>query len=167
MSPPWYAGKSCVAEPLWQQCRLHKGCSFTRAKDRAHFKQCHEILGGLNCKHDIMCTMHVECQVWPPRRLYDDNIALYGKRYYYYIWELPVFVLMGVLAGLLGALFIQLNIRVTALRARWVPPRRPHLRLLEVRAPGTCSCARCMHAGAYYAGMVMCSLHDYQRLHAA
>jgi chloride channel 7 len=55
-------------------------------------------------------------------------------RYYYYIWELPVFVLMGVAAGLLGALFIRLNVRVTALRARWVPPRRPHLRLLEVRA---------------------------------
>ena len=70
------------------------------------------------------------------RRLYDDNIALYGKRYYYYIWELPVFVLMGLFAGLLGAAFIRLNVRVTALRARWVPPRRPHLRLLEVRALG-------------------------------
>ena len=67
------------------------------------------------------------------RRLYDDNIALYGKRYYYYIWELPLFVAMGVLAGLLGTLFIGLNIRMTALRARWVPPRRPHLRLLEAR----------------------------------
>lgn len=66
------------------------------------------------------------------RRLYDDNLALYGKRYYYYVWELPVFVLMGVAAGLLGSAFIKLNIRATQLRARFVSPRKPWLRLLEV-----------------------------------
>ena len=65
-------------------------------------------------------------------RLYDDNLALYGKRYFYYVWELPVFVLVGAVAGLLGALFISLNIRATALRARYVPPRQPRLRLVEV-----------------------------------
>lgn len=67
----------------------------------------------------------------PRRRLYDDNLALYGERYYYYVWELPVFVLMGVAAGLLGTAFIKLNIRATQLRARFVPPRKPWLRLLE------------------------------------
>ena len=65
-------------------------------------------------------------------RLYDDNLALYGKRYFYYVWELPVFALVGAVAGLLGALFISLNIRATALRARFVPPRKPRLRLVEV-----------------------------------
>ena len=63
-------------------------------------------------------------------RLYDDNLALYGKRYFYYVWELPVFALVGAVAGLLGALFISLNIRATALRARYVPPRQPRLRLV-------------------------------------
>lgn len=67
-------------------------------------------------------------------RLYDDNLALYGKRYYYYIWELPVFVAMGCAAGLLGAAFIRLNILATQLRARFIPPRKPLLRLLEVTA---------------------------------
>jgi len=70
--------------------------------------------------------------VWYPGRLYDDNLALYGKRYYYYIWELPVFVTMGCVAGLLGAAFIKLNIRATQLRARFIPLRKPLLRLLEV-----------------------------------
>ena len=65
-------------------------------------------------------------------RLYDDNLALYGKRYFYYVWELPVFALVGAVAGLLGALFISLNIWATALRARYVPPRKPRLRLVEV-----------------------------------
>lgn len=68
----------------------------------------------------------------PGCRLYDDNLALYGKRYYYYVWELPMFAVMGAIAGLLGSLFIYLNIRATALRARYIPPRKPKLRLLEV-----------------------------------
>jgi hypothetical protein len=75
----------------------------------------------------IIFHIHALC-----RRLYDDNLALYGKRYYYYVWELPVFVLMGVAAGLLGSAFIKLNIRATQLRARFVPPCKPWLRLLEV-----------------------------------
>ena len=72
------------------------------------------------------------------RRLYDDNLALYGKRYYYYVWELPVFVLMGVTAGLLGSLFIKLNILMTQLRARFIPPSKPRLRLMEVPAAFAC-----------------------------
>lgn len=65
-------------------------------------------------------------------RLYDDNLALYGKRYFYYIWELPVHVIMGIVAGLLGSLFIKLNILTTKLRACYIPPRKPWLRLIEV-----------------------------------
>ena len=79
------------------------------------------------------------------RRLYDDNLALYGKRYFYYVWELPVFVLMGVTAGLLGALFIKLNIRMTQLRARFIPPSKPRLRLMEVLAASPfCNFALCI-----------------------
>ena len=43
-----------------------------------------------------------------------------------------MFAVMGAIAGLLGSLFIYLNIRATALRARYIPPRKPKLRLLEV-----------------------------------
>ena len=78
-------------------------------------------------------------------RLYDDNLALYGKRYFYYVWELPVFAMVGAVGGLLGALFICLNIRATALRARFVPPRRPRLRLVEVR-PVLCTASSCPQA---------------------
>ncbi|CAL5218914.1 g660 [Coccomyxa viridis] len=70
--------------------------------------------------------------LWRDLGLYDDNLALYGKRYYYYVWELPIYAVMGAIAGLLGSLFIYLNIRATALRARYIPPRKPKLRLLEV-----------------------------------
>lgn len=80
-----------------------------------------------------------------PCRLYDDNLALYGKRYFYFVWELPLFALMGAIAGLLGALFIHLNIKATALRARYIPPRKPGLRLLEVRQPLSL-CTHCLIA---------------------
>ena len=78
-------------------------------------------------------------------RLYDDNLALYGKRYFYYVWELPVFALVGAVAGLLGALFISLNIQATALRARFVPPRQPRLRLVEV-CPDQHGASSCLQA---------------------
>ena len=84
----------------------------------------------------VSCALH---------RLYDDNLAAYGKVYFYYIWELPVFVLIGVLSGVLGAAFIQANMALTRLRARYVPPRRPHLRLAEVCLcclPFTCISSR-------------------------
>lgn len=42
----------------------------------------------------------------------------------YQIWEVPLFVLMGIGGGLQGALFNGLNIRLTKLRQRWVRTRR-------------------------------------------
>ena len=66
-------------------------------------------------------------------RLYDDNIALYGKRYFYYIWELPIFALIGASAGVLGALFVRGYVACTKLRAKYVPATSPKRRLAEVR----------------------------------
>jgi chloride channel 7 len=74
---------------------------------------------------------HKGFSVFHPR-LYKDDVALYGSRYYYYIWELPLYVLMGVVGGLLGALFIRINVWVTALRARYVPPVMLKRRVAEV-----------------------------------
>ena len=67
-----------------------------------------------------------------PARLYDDDLALYGARYYYRLWEMPIFGAMGVAAGLLGAGFIRAHVAIAALRARYVPPRLPWRRLAEV-----------------------------------
>ena len=65
-------------------------------------------------------------------RLYDDNVALYGKRYYYYIWELPLFCLIGIIAGLVGAAFVRLYVICSRLRAKYIPASNPYRRLAEV-----------------------------------
>lgn len=44
--------------------------------------------------------------------LYTDSLARYGARMYYYIWDVPIFCLIGAAGGLLGALFIHLNVKV-------------------------------------------------------
>jgi hypothetical protein len=59
----------------------------------------------------------------------------------YDLWELPFFMLLGVVGGLLGALFNALNTRLTRWRMRFV--NRPLTRALEVRTPHA---ARCMAA---------------------
>ena len=66
--------------------------------------------------------------------LYDDATANYGAQYWYYVWEIPIFVLMGMLGGLMGAAFIQLNVQITGWRLRRVPVTRPTKRALEVVA---------------------------------
>lgn len=63
--------------------------------------------------------------------LYDDNIALYGKRFWYYIWELPIYCILGCVAGMLGGLFIKLNIKFTALRAKYIPSSNKWRRFSE------------------------------------
>ena len=50
----------------------------------------------------------------------------------WYIWETPIFVLMGCAGGLFGVLFVRLNLIVMALRKRFVPPTDPIRRLAEV-----------------------------------
>lgn len=64
--------------------------------------------------------------------LYSDSDALYGKKLYYYIWEIPIFMGLGAVCGLLGSFFVWLNIKVTAWRHRYVPVSSPLKRTLEV-----------------------------------
>ena len=66
--------------------------------------------------------------------LYDDSIALYGSRFWYYIWELPIYVIVGCVAGGLGGLFIKLNIHFTAFRAKYIPSSNRWRRFGEVRS---------------------------------
>ena len=55
--------------------------------------------------------------------LYTDSLALYGKRMFYYVWDVPIFCLMGAIGGLMGALWVHVNVRVTAFRHRTIPVR--------------------------------------------
>ena len=55
--------------------------------------------------------------------LYTDSLAGYGSRMYYYVWDVPIFCVMGAMGGLLGALWVHLNVNITALRHRYVPVR--------------------------------------------
>ncbi|GLC73545.1 hypothetical protein PLESTF_001389800 [Pleodorina starrii] len=55
-----------------------------------------------------------------------------NTRLWYYSWELPIFAVMGVLGGLLGAAMVALNNAVTRLRRRFVPPTAPARRVAEV-----------------------------------
>ena len=64
--------------------------------------------------------------------LYDDADASYGRNLYYFLWEMPIYILIGALGGLLGALFISLNVQITKFRQRFIPVRCPNRRLVEV-----------------------------------
>eukprot|EP00884_Botryococcus_braunii_P006609 jgi/Botrbrau1/1594/Bobra.0185s0013.2 len=64
--------------------------------------------------------------------LYTDSLAFYGSRMFYYVWDVPVFCLMGAMGGLMGALWVHLNVRITALRHRYIPVRCPWRRWAEV-----------------------------------
>lgn len=91
----------------------------------AHHKQAYQT-------HFASKTRLIQGMVLCPARLYDDNIALYGKRYFYYIWELPIFTLMGVCAGVLGGVFVKVHVICSRLRAKYVPASSPRRRLMEV-----------------------------------
>ena len=73
--------------------------------------------------------------------LYTDDEANYSRVFWWYFWEVPVFALMGALGGLLGALFVKINVKITRFasdgfpwgnasgdtsrswRCAWSPPR--------------------------------------------
>ena len=61
--------------------------------------------------------------------LYTDDEANYSRVFWWYFWEVPVFALMGALGGLLGALFVKINVKITTWR-RWFPwgKQRRHAR---------------------------------------
>ena len=64
--------------------------------------------------------------------LYSDGDANYGASFWYYVWEFPIFVLVGILGGLLGALFISLNVRITHWRRKHIPVSNKNRRFYEV-----------------------------------
>jgi len=66
--------------------------------------------------------------------LYADSLAFYGSRMFYYFWDVPIFCLMGVAGGVGGAAFVAANVRVTAWRAKAVPPAARWRRMGEVVA---------------------------------
>ena len=55
--------------------------------------------------------------------LYTDSVASYGSRMFYYAWDVPIFCVMGAIGGLMGALWVHINIRVTLFRHRFIPVR--------------------------------------------
>ncbi|GLI61973.1 hypothetical protein VaNZ11_004539 [Volvox africanus] len=55
-----------------------------------------------------------------------------NTRLWYYSWELPIFAVMGMLGGLLGAAMVILNNAVTRFRRRFIPPTKPARRVAEV-----------------------------------
>ena len=64
--------------------------------------------------------------------LYADFATDYGKVFSYYWWELGIFAAMGALGGVLGALFVALNVKITKWRHQWIPVARPFRRHAEV-----------------------------------
>jgi chloride channel 7 len=48
---------------------------------------------------------------------------MYGSRMFYYAWDVPIFCLMGAVGGLMGALWVHVNVRVTLFRHRFIPVR--------------------------------------------
>lgn len=57
-----------------------------------------------------------------------------GRAFYYHIWDLPIFILMGAAAGTLGAAFNHMHVGLVHLRAYYLPNRLKYRRLAEVRA---------------------------------
>lgn len=64
--------------------------------------------------------------------LYTDDEANYSRVFWWYFWEVPLFAGLGALGGLLGALFVKVNVRITAWRQRHVPVANRHRRHMEV-----------------------------------
>lgn len=64
--------------------------------------------------------------------LYTDGHANYGRNLYYFLWEMPLFMVIGAMGGLIGATFIAINVQITRLRQKFIPVRCPHRRLVEV-----------------------------------
>ena len=64
--------------------------------------------------------------------LYSDSDAHLGSVFWYYGWEIPIFLILGALGGALGSLFIHVNVRITKLRQQYIPVKAAHRRVMEV-----------------------------------
>lgn len=64
--------------------------------------------------------------------LYNDDQAKYSQHFWWYVWEVPVFVAMGCFQGLMGALFVKLNARLTNWRRKHITVKQTHRRVAEV-----------------------------------
>ena len=65
-------------------------------------------------------------------RLYDDNVTNVGRVFFYYIWDVPIFVAMGLASGSLGAWFNTMHVGLVHLRAYYLPNTLKYRRLFEV-----------------------------------
>lgn len=53
-----------------------------------------------------------------------------------YIWEFPIFAIMGIGAGLMGSSFVFINVRLNRLRQRYMPWDKSYRRVIEVTFQG-------------------------------
>ena len=64
--------------------------------------------------------------------LYPDDVAKYSTIFYWYIWEIPLFIIVGVVGGVFSNLFVLGNKHLTLWRRRNIPPTNKLRRMLEV-----------------------------------
>ena len=80
--------------------------------------------------------------------LFTDDQANYSNAFWWYVWEVPIFILMGAAGGLMGATFIALNMRLTHWRQRYIPTSSGNRRLVEVLVVVLVTCIVCFSATA-------------------
>lgn len=64
--------------------------------------------------------------------LYADDEADYSRVLWWYVWEIPIFAVMGIAGGIMGIYFVNLNLKLMRWRARYVPNSARMRRLVEV-----------------------------------
>ena len=110
-------------------------CAFRQYNRRCFLATCSGVLTLhwlVELKHNTGSFLSVKLGLHRDFGLYNDSEANYGSQYWYYLWEVPMYVLLGVLGGLMGALFVRLNKALTKYRQRKIPVSQPFRRLLEV-----------------------------------
>ena len=64
--------------------------------------------------------------------LFTDDEANYSRVFWWYFWEVPVFAAIGCMGGLLGAAFVNINVKITMWRQRFIPVSDKYRRHAEV-----------------------------------
>ncbi|KAG2500647.1 hypothetical protein HYH03_001414 [Edaphochlamys debaryana] len=91
----------------------------------------------------LWVTLLLTTAVWEGADLYRTQIIAQQQfavlspipgleKFYYYLWEIPIFACMGVGGGLLGAGMIKINEAITRQRRLHIPPTAPARRVAEV-----------------------------------